>query len=335
MLLAIISTIATASFMVAGYELYMSYRYDQWHAQYERSDEWIKGLPVKSLDEVLMWEYRSNGEYTHPSYGTVTKTNEFGFRQAAGNRVSRPDNTRRIAFVGDSVTLGREVSFEQTFPEIVKAIAGQSALPYRTEALNFAIDGYSTPQISRNLTKSVLRFSPNVIVYTMCLNDFDFDDASGEKVRYFKRPKSFAYDTLRGVLKRTVAADYHTYHFRQNRDIVFREIALMQHQAKERGLDFYVFIVPSFTGDYINLVGSVRVFKFGTFDAYPLADLHKQIVGTLNEMGIRVFDTLPRFIASRRPPSDFAFDVWHLNASGHELVGHAIADIVLKEWAHR
>ena len=118
----------------------------------------------------------------------------------SGVHPSPPAGTRRIAFIGDSVTLGREVQFEQIFSQVTEAILNGRTESVRYEALNFGIDGYNTPQIQRQLMTKVFRYSPDLVIYALCLNDFDFEEASGDKIRFFKKPESFLLgDLARGV----------------------------------------------------------------------------------------------------------------------------------------
>ena len=324
-LLTLVSTVLTTVTIVCGYEIVLNRQYDRWRAEYEITGDWLEGLTIASPNETLMWEYRPDAEYVHPTYHTATSTNEFGFRQLKNVSIAKPGNVRRIAFVGDSVTLGREVAFNRIFSEIFRGIVDAGLSSPQIESLNFGIDGYNTPQIAELLFTSVFQFSPDVVIYSLCLNDFDFEEASGNKIKFFNKPKSFFLRALTGALKRVIANDYHSYYYQKNKHVVFRTISEMHRQTLQRGAEFYVVILPVFKGDRIGRTGRVYRYELASFEKYPLPDMHREITWALKNRDIRVFDLLPNFVRSGRPPSYFAEDVWHMNENGHEFVARAIA----------
>ncbi|MBL8379241.1 MAG: SGNH/GDSL hydrolase family protein [Burkholderiales bacterium] len=327
-LLAAASTILCSVVLIAAYEWAMHRKYEKWREEYRVRGDWQGGFTIASPDPVLMWEYRPAATFTHPKYRTVTRTNGFGFRQRDDVSVAKPTGVRRIAFIGDSVTLGREVAFENTFPELVQAKALRAAPQHRLEALNFAIDGYSTPQIARMLSDRVLGFFPDIVVYTLCLNDFDFDDASGEKIRYFRKPASFFLHDMRKLLRRTVASEYHDYYFQRNAVAALADIASMRDAAHRAGAAFQIFVVPVFRDDRVSMTGRIWSHKIESFEVYPLVDLHRKIASALAQKDLPSFDLLPKFVASGGRPIDFSGDIWHLNERGHELVAESIVAVL-------
>ena len=116
-------------------------------------------------------------------------TNSWGFR---GERFSltKPDNTLRIAFLGDSFTFGEGVRFEDTYPEkAVRLLRERYGSPdLRFESCNFGVSAYNAGQSLRLLEKVVLKTKPDIIVFGYTLNDaeepfFDVDPATGGIVR--------------------------------------------------------------------------------------------------------------------------------------------------------
>ena len=95
----------------------------------------------------------------------------------------------------------------------------------------------------------------------MCLNDFDFEDASGAKIRYFRRPNSFVFEQIKPFFtgkaavfrwgdstKSTIQSnvDYHTWHFKNNKASVFKTITKMQRLLRDQDVEFWVAILPIF-----------------------------------------------------------------------------------------
>ena len=95
------------------------------------------------------------------------------------------------------------------------------------EALNFGVGGYNTVQVAELTCTDVLAFDPDLVVYALHLNDFDFDDASGALIEYYERPVSLflEWSRLRLRPQRRDGEGYYDFHFRLNRDTAFDEIA--------------------------------------------------------------------------------------------------------------
>ncbi len=312
------SSIAIASgafsllLLLLGFEGVESYRYEQWRSEFTGSAGWYGRLTVPSSNPVLMWEYRPNGEFVDPSSRISVRTNSAGFRDREFSESD--EGSRRIAFIGDSVTLGYRTPEAAAFVRRFEALAKDAGMPVR--ALNFGIDGYNTVQIAELLRTRVLDFHPEEVVYVLCLNDFDFADSSGQKIRYFRRPDSFTLALLRKVARKLSGLDFHEYHFRQNQDRVYREIEDMHTLLTARGIAFRVAVLPVF------------FLESESFADYSLTLVHDEIIAALDARGVESVDLLTRFQAARVAPRDVARDVWHPLPAGHDVIAHAMLNFV-------
>lgn len=167
---ALLSLIGSALVFGGGYELFESWRDDRWRADYQENGNWYGTMTVPSNNKTMMWEYRPNCHFEK------LHTNRFGFRDEDFQTTAKPGGTYRLAFVGDSVTLGLRVEYEEIFVRRFDAWLRQEPLAMDVQALNFGVDGYNTLQVEAQLGERVLDFQPDKVVYVMCLNDFDFDD---------------------------------------------------------------------------------------------------------------------------------------------------------------
>ncbi len=149
-----------------------------WKADFD-SYGWFGKLTVPSNNSNLMWEYKPYGRYEY------IRTNRYGFRDYDYVSKDKPNDVYRIAFVGDSVTLGFTVRADDTFVNKFGVFTRELAPRAPIEGMNFEIDGFNTPQIYELIVSRVVAFSSDEIVYVMCLNDFDFKAASAKKIRYF------------------------------------------------------------------------------------------------------------------------------------------------------
>jgi hypothetical protein len=102
--------------------------------------------------------YRAEGE------GFIS-VNQYGFRDDE-HPVEKPQQTYRIAVLGDSYVEAREVQLEQTFWKLLEhELAGCPGLAgYDIEVLSFGISGYGQAQELLTLRNDVWRFSPDLVL---------------------------------------------------------------------------------------------------------------------------------------------------------------------------
>ena len=310
LLLALASCVLTLVVFVIGYEAWQSVCYRSWRAHYDNKG-WLGTLTVPSSDPVLMWEYRPHGRHRS------IETNRYGFRDTDFESQSKPAGTWRVAFVGDSVTLGLGVEADQTFERLSVAEAQTLAPGLPFEALNFGIDGYNSTQVAELVATRVPAFEPDEVVYVMCLNDFDRSDSSAEKIRYFRRPRSFFLEDLEILYRRVRGVEFHRYHFEKSGAAAFRDILGMKQALASRPTRFLLVILP--------------VFFEGRHDFrdYPLRDVHEAVSAFCRKNSIEVFDLLGAFERSGQDAAGYALDPWHLSVEGHRLVARELTPLVL------
>ena len=304
--LAAVSAALTLAVAAIGFEIVSHVRYRRWRASFD-NEGWIGRLTVASADPALLWEYRPYGE----AQGVAT--NRWGFRDVDYATPAKPAGIRRIAFIGDSVTLGMGVVPEETF--VARVGARAVAAGRQAQTLNFAVDGYNALQVRELLTAKVLAFQPDDVVYVLCLNDFDFTDSSGRKIAYFRPPRFFFPQWLEQRLRALRRTEFHRYHFGKHKDEVFQALAEMRDLLAARRVGFLLAIVPVFPdrpGDPVY------------FEHYPLRDIHEATLGFAAERGFRAHDLLVDFRAQPRPPQRYLLDLWHLSAEGHRVVSEAL-----------
>jgi lysophospholipase L1-like esterase len=289
--------------LVGAYETVENIRYERWKSQFDV----IGLLTVPSANPVLMWEYRPNESWAE------LQMNRWGFRDRDYETPAKPPGTYRFAFIGDSVALGLGVAAEDVFVRRFEDEANRLGLPHTVQALNFSVDGYNAVQMHELLRTKALPFAPDKVVYVLCLNDFDFEDASGQKILYFRKPKSFFLEMLEQVYRQRIyqqlaGGDFHHYHFEKNKQAAFQSIRDMNALAKQSGIGFHVVVLPIFPD------------KATDFSTYPLRDIHGEIGVFLSRQGIQHLDLLEAFAGERKPPAFYSNDIWHPNAQGHLLI---------------
>ena len=212
------------------------------------------------------------------------------------------------------------VDSQRTFVKKFADYASDKHPNLKIQSMNHGIDGYNTIQVSELLASRVLQFEPNKVVYVMCLNDFDFEGAPGDKIRYFKRPPSFIWDRIERFYMRHANTDWHLWKFEKNKREVFDKIVEMKHLLHAHDIDFQVVVIPVF-----KFKGSDK-----NFTAYPLWEMHFAIGKFLAKNQIDFMDLLESFRNQDKPPEYFGYDSWHPTEEGHDIIAKELLQFVLK-----
>jgi lysophospholipase L1-like esterase len=294
-----------------AYETWAQFNYARWKSRFDNYG-WLGRLTVPSANRRLLWEYKPYGQY-HGEMGDIV-VNRYGFRDADPPTPQKPPGIYRVAFIGDSVTLGLLNRPEETFERHFERHGSQEAQT-PIQALNFGVDGYDARQILELLRARVHAFEPDCVIYVMCLNDFDFEWSSGEKYRYFVKPRWFLGQELEELSIRLRELDINDYCFRKHKVEVFEAVKAMNELSETRQQAFLVALLPSFDAE--------------SFADYPYTELHHMIDAFLTAEGIAHVDVLEEFRMSGLRPHEVAFDIWHPNPAGNELIAKALVKLVV------
>jgi lysophospholipase L1-like esterase len=126
---------------------------------------------------LLGWQHKPNAEGIWYAYKDGTKTfvrvNSFGYPDSQREVLKeRP----RIALIGDSTTEFWEVEEERRGQFVL-----EGRLNGEVEVLNFGLRGAGTDQIYLRLGQQVQYFSPDIVIYTFCVNDIGNNDTEAGK----------------------------------------------------------------------------------------------------------------------------------------------------------
>lgn len=119
-------------------------------------------------DDRLGWKLRAGAV---DQWGDVeVRVNERGFRGPVVPYPKAP-GTRRIVYLGDSVTFGYRVArWEDTYPFVVDGLLDASD-SLSIETVNLAVEGYSQWQEALVLADEGDRYAPDLVVIGFVLND--------------------------------------------------------------------------------------------------------------------------------------------------------------------
>ena len=310
-LLVLISVAVTFGLFVLGYELFSSYRYDQWKQDYLVNGDWYGNLTIPSANENLLWEYRPDS--TGTKWDTEVRTNSAGFRDREHTK-QREAGSYRVAFGGDSTTVGVGAEQEAIYVRRFEELAATQGAAQSAEAIAFAVDGYNALQVLELLRTRAPEYGPDEAIYVLCLNDFDFEYSSGKKIRFFRKPKSFFAELVERLRLRIPGTNYYEYFYRKNSDEVVAAVTATRDDLEAQGIRFRVALLPI----------------FGRSGTWPHAGLFDDFAARLEAQGVPVIDLREAFIATGANPRDYAGDSLHMNAAGHQFAAGQFVDALLR-----
>ncbi|MEB3339392.1 SGNH/GDSL hydrolase family protein [Okeania sp.] len=112
------------------------------------------------------WEYRANVSGWSTNEGKAyLEFNSHGLRGPEITK-AKPENTLRIAVLGDSFTAAVQVSYQQTFVAVMQKELEQctNLKGKKVEVINFGVDGYGTAQQLLTLREKVWDFQPDIVL---------------------------------------------------------------------------------------------------------------------------------------------------------------------------
>jgi lysophospholipase L1-like esterase len=299
-------------------------------------------------NEALNYMLKPDMQYNFENVHVVI--NSQGLR---GDLVSeeKPPGVYRILGLGDSVTFGWQVRFEETYLEQLESMLNASDASRRYEVINAGVPGYNLGNELVYLREHGVRYGPDlVIVGFSALNDADGTRAvyiADGNIAYVPLDSSSAPTDSGGVvapLKGFLRRKSHLYHFvtqeygmlrerwsdsrRTNGtayhwpfpleeeddlwELIRSQISEIQDVAEQHGARLLVVTFP--------MLSQVTSEDAPLVPQEVLADLARQI-------GVPVVDALPAFRGYGRSPV-FADDFSHPSAFGHQLVAKEIFSLL-------
>ena len=121
---------------------------------------------IVQIDSIRGTSLRPNAEVLHMEEGNAfVKINSEGLHDRERSKV-KPENTFRIAVLGDSLVEARQVPIDTNFVSILEKNLGvcESLKKKKVEVLNFGVSDYGTAQELLTLKHFVWDYSPDMVV---------------------------------------------------------------------------------------------------------------------------------------------------------------------------
>lgn len=273
----------------------------------------------------------------------------------------KPDNTYRIAIIGDSVPFGTGVAIQDTYPKRLEALLNEhSQGPQRFEVLTFTNGGNEPTGYLEMLRESASQFEPDLVMVSFTLNDFERPVIQKTAIQRY-------YDMLR-VAHEYMRVHSHLYFltFERSRVLLYRykildksvrnafQLAVLEtngevfeqawrytqgtlrtlrDESQALGAGFAIIVYPyemQLSPDLLNLYREEYGFKLSdeVLSAKPQRLLH----AFGREQDIPILDVFPQFQDAARHEALYfrefgnSLDWVHPNARGHEVGAAAVYD---------
>ena len=281
-------------------------------------------------------EYRTSGflpsthtEIIYTGNPNHLEHNRYGFRDNYYPKI-KENGIFRIAIIGDSVTYGVGVSFEDTFSKRLEHSLNSNS-DQKYEVLSFGVIGYNTVQQLALWREEIVEFSPDLVIWNYVLNDIAspiYHDTLGLGADFYS-PKSKLLAKVESVLfafneriistsKGCQSIDFHVFLYCVYDDKAEDQIQKIANTLK--GTEVLLTITP------ILYSGDEKPF----IDAYPYNAIHQNIADWARKADLNYIDFLDVFsqypnshVSMNTEGSDY-LDIYHPSSEGHQLMANSL-----------
>ena len=250
--------------------------------------------------------------------GVAVKINSDGFRDRE-YPIER-GVSRRIIFLGDSLTFGWGVEKSKTFEEILEAKLSERA---PTEIINFGTGNYNTEQEVNLFLEKGLKYKPDEVVIFYFINDPEPTPRQSKwEIVGKSRVVTFFWSRLKsGLTMLGQMPQFHEYYASlysdRNPGWIAAKKALLDLRdiCKKSGIELRVILLP----------------ELHLLEDYPFAAEHRKIIAFLRSNGIEARDLAQFFVAEKYPRRLWvAPDDAHPNEIGHAMIAKYSLDFLME-----
>ncbi len=150
----------------------------------------ISGLLQKSAHPELGWELKPNLD----TYFKLThfQTNSRGLRDTE-HSFKKPDNTYRIAVVGDSFSLPSGVDIDDSYHQVIERLLNTEDQDREFEVINFSVGGYSLNQYLGLIQFRAAAYDPDMILVGFCPENDERVPRYLENVPYIEKEQTYPF----------------------------------------------------------------------------------------------------------------------------------------------
>lgn len=184
----LVLTVSATFTMIVILELVMRVTYPS-YANYN-TEMWRYASILKKLSRTPFLGHEHRPNRTATLYGATIRTNSLGLRADRDYPIPKPNHVKRTLVVGDSITLGWGVEYEDTYPKILELKLNNKAGPTH-EVVNLGVGNYNTVNELASLKKH-LDLEPDLVVCGFYINDIE-KVTYPSALQYFLMSHSYLY----------------------------------------------------------------------------------------------------------------------------------------------
>jgi lysophospholipase L1-like esterase len=301
-------------------------------------------LPVStyrlSANPIILYEYRPGYKPTDQPFDWSHKgfaINGAGFRDYEYSE-QKPRGTYRIVVLGDSTTAGNGIpNLVQIYAKrMEKLLNTPTDTSIRYEVLSMAVGGYHTLQEVETLRTKGLKYNPDMVLVTFCVNDFDLHSDGGVYSRLLDTKKSYLgyylnpiYDTLLRISRLAFILNYRfNAYLKRGYDEMYITNILKRQTTVKAGLNLLSKLQQEH--GFVAIVVILPAFN-ARFDEYQFSHVHEEVFRSAEDLsGIVVIDLLQSFARVDNNAKKFSYDGIHMNEYGHEVMANILLPIIQK-----
>ena len=277
-----------------------------------------------------MWRYASelkmlsdNSERGHEHvpnksvmlYGVNICTNSLGFRSDREYSQAKKENVTRILVIGDSITLGWGVDYNQTYSRLLENLLNKGSKDKQYEVINTGVGNYNSVNELETLKKYIY-LKPDIIIEGFYINDIE-KVKYPTKLSYFFMKNSYFYAFIEDkIINATFGKSYS---YKEYYNDLYKDEYLRERLRKAvRELDAI--------GKEHNIpVVFMNIPEFHQFKDYPFPQVNSFLENdVLVQTSVYYVDLLPYFINETPEKLWVSPEDPHPNAEGHKIIARSL-----------
>lgn len=277
---------------------------------------WRYSLEVKEKDPDPRRSFRHRPDVDTTLYGADVHTNHQGFRMPRDIKPEKPEGTRRLVLLGDSITFGWGVQVGDTFASRLPTELGDPHL----EVINTGVGNYGTVQEVATFENVALAYQPDAVVLCYFINDAEpvpvyvphpwwsrwrLGLLLWSRLDRLKRVAGDHQD-WKGYYRALYQAEQPGWKAAQSAITHLGELA---HQAH----------IPA----WLVIFPDLHVLDAAT---YPFYEEQARVAAVGESAGLTVVDLTPSFLGLEARPLWVSDEDTHPNKEGHHILAKGIAD---------
>jgi hypothetical protein len=315
--------VAALAACLLGAELHLRARAEAFRHGLEEANGWD---PTQACN-------RPDPELVYRGIESWCGANSQGFVDVE-HAIDKPAGVFRIVVIGDSIALGHPQAYGSSFAQVLERLLSESCPGRAIEVVVLATVGYSSQQELALLRREAMRYAPDLVLWSYCLNDPAHPfrhDASAQLGRYYHRPGSYLVDYLEErlfltrenlrALVRGCPGEFHAFlHCAYAGEVEDLFVALGEWQT-ETGVPVIVIVHPVIERD-------------GSPKRYSLEEVHRRLIALAAANHLAAIDLLDAYRGRSFEEIGLGFDanwydIYHPNRFGHELAARHLRDELL------